>query len=152
MHISSVAGISAPTLVSAGIAAPPQHCVAIFLSQRQQNPKRFQAEWQMKCKTAIRPSNGAADRNLRLVHRSPPSDWRSAAAIHTAGWRKIRAAPGRSPHPSHFGTVEFTAKPQLGDIKPKVLPRVPHPFSAFGPYFSPNLRPILGVPVRRLWK
>jgi len=31
--------------------------------------------------------------------------------------------------------VDSAAKPQLGDIKPKVLPRVSHPFSAFGPIF-----------------
>jgi hypothetical protein len=48
--------------------------------------------------------------------------------------------------------VEFAAKPQLSDIKPKAWTDVPYPFSAFSPYFSLNLRPILGVPVRRLWK
>jgi len=31
--------------------------------------------------------------------------------------------------------VDSVVKPQLGDIKPKVLPRVPHPFSASGPIF-----------------
>ena len=34
----------------------------------------------------------------------------------------------------------------------KYYPAFAAPFSAFRPYFSPNLHPILGVPVRRLWK
>ena len=69
--------------------ACPGNLLASFLRQRQQNPKRFRAGWQMKCKAAIRPSKGTADRNLRLVHRSPPSDWRWASVIRTAGWRKF---------------------------------------------------------------
>jgi hypothetical protein len=73
-------------------------------------------------------------------------------AIRTAGWRKFMQRRDAIGTRRTSGTVEFVAKPQLSDIKPKVLPRVPLLFSAFGPYFSPNLRPILGVPVRRLWK
>jgi len=48
--------------------------------------------------------------------------------------------------------LESVAKPQLGDIKPKVRrPRSP-PVQCVRPYSSPNLHLILGVPVRRLWK
>jgi len=151
MHISSVAGISAPTLVSAGIAAPPQHCVAIFLSQRQQNPKRFQAEWQMTPQNynqahqrgrRSQPSIGAPQLPQRLAIRS---------AIRMAGWRKF------VPRQDAIGTGAFGNDRIRGETATERYQtetrgsRSP-PVQRLRPYFSPNLRPILGVPVRRLWK
>jgi len=48
---------------------------------------------------------------------------------------KIRAARDVTRTRRISGTVEFVAKPQLGDIKPKVQAAFPLPFSAFGPIF-----------------
>jgi hypothetical protein len=68
---------------------------------------------------------------------APQLPWRLAitSAICTAGWRKFmpRLDATRSRHIS--GLVDSVAKPQLGDIKPKVLPRVRRPFSAYRPIF-----------------
>jgi hypothetical protein len=89
----------------------------------------------MKCKDAIRPSKGAADRNLRLVHRSPPERLAISSAIRTVGWRKFMQRRDVTRTRRISGTIESVAKPQLSDIKPKVLPRVPHLFSAVGPIF-----------------
>jgi len=107
----------------------------------------------MHRKAAIVPINRAADRNLcdcsdrntRTTSRPAARSGRSAPVKSTRG-----GLPSASP--VLRGMVEFAAKPQPGDIKPKARTGVPHPFSAFSPYFSGNLRPILGVPVRRLWK
>jgi hypothetical protein len=104
-------------------------------------------------KLAIGHQQNSPDRN--------PCDWRAAAperlaissAIRTAGWRKfVQRRDVTRPPSRSSGTVEFVAKPQLSDIKPKVGGRNPPPVQRLRPYFSPKLHPILGVPVRRLWK
>src|SRR5437764_11695568 len=72
--------------------------------------------------------------------------------LHSRAGENLCCPGARNPPRRTSGTVEFVAKPQLSDIKPKVWePRSP-PVQRLRPYFSPNLHPILGVPVRRLWK
>jgi hypothetical protein len=113
----------------------PENLLASFLRQRQQNPKRFRAEWQTKCKAAIRPIKRAADRNLcdcAPQHRGAIGDQQRDPHGRLP---KIRAAPGRSPRRRILGTLESVAKPQLSDIKPKVRDLVPVLFSALGPIF-----------------
>src|SRR5207302_2090333 len=89
-----------------------------------------------------------------IAHRSTPERLAISSAIYTAGWRKFVPPPGgRNPLPSHFGTGRIrgeTATERYQTESPGT--RVPLLFSAFGPCFSPNLHPILRVPVRRLWK
>jgi hypothetical protein len=108
--------------------ACPGNLLASFTGQRQQNPKRFLAEWQMK-------SQSHRSQLLRLARRSTLeriADRRHDPHVCAA---KNHAAPGRDRECWISGMVDSVVKPQLDDIKPKVLPRVPHPFSAFGPIF-----------------
>src|SRR5207302_7472397 len=57
-----------------------------------------------------------------IAHRSTPERLAISSAIYTAGWRKFVPPPRgdvtRSRRTSE--PVEFVAKPQLSDIKPKV--------------------------------
>jgi hypothetical protein len=84
--------------------ACPGNLLASFIRQRQQNPKRFRAEWQMKSQSLQSgPAKGPLIATFAI-------DWSTAAPRTTGDQRrnphgrlpKIRAAPGRNPHPPHF--------------------------------------------------
>jgi len=88
-------------------------------------------------------------------------DWSTAAPRTTGDQRrnphgrlpKIRAAPGRNPHPPHFQEWSNSWRNRNWAISNrKSGGRNPPPPQRLRPYFSPKLHPILGVPVRRLWK
>jgi hypothetical protein len=107
----------------------------------------------MRRKAGTVPINAAADRNLcDWSDRNTRTASRSAARSGRSTPAKNHAAPDVIGIWCISGMIKFATKTQPGDTKPKVRTGVPCPFSAFSPYFSANLHPILGVPVRRLWK
>ena len=81
---------------------------------------------------------------LRLARRSTLEQIANQRHDPHVGAAKNHAAPGRDRKRRGSGMVDSVVKPQLGDIKPKVLPRVPHPFVRLRPLFFSKLAPYIG--------
>ena len=87
---------------------------------------------------------GHRSQPLRLEHRSTPERLAVSSAIRTAGWRKFVQRRDVTRTRRISGTVEFVAKPQLSDIKPKVQgPRSPSRSAPSALFFS-KLAPYIG--------
>jgi hypothetical protein len=76
----------------------------------------------MKWQSCNQAQQSGPDRNLCDRRAAAPERLATSSAIRPAGWRKFvqrRDDLTRTPVRSS-GTIEFMAKPQASDIKPKV--------------------------------
>jgi hypothetical protein len=135
----------------------PENLLASFLRQRQQNPKRFRAEWQTKCKAAIRPIKRAADRNPCDCAPQHPRAIGDQQRTPYGRLPKIRAAPGRRPRPSHFGNGrirgETAAERPQTESPATAFPSCSAPsglfFSKLAPYIGGAGSPAMEINDRR---
>src|SRR6187399_3066656 len=120
--------------------ACPGNCLASFLRQRQQNPERFRAEWQMKGKAAIRPAGVSQIATFAIaVPATRAVDRPIQGMIQRVQPIKIHATPAGATVPGPGSrTVEFAESRNPATSSRSPGPGSPLVQGAFSPVFLQN--------------